>query len=106
MMQPRTEAEIAIGAISNVIKGRLTKPIYLRASWDAEAGRLAIEQVEYLTAEEFAPLVKVEPRTVYTWFEKNLIKSYKPPGTGQRLINLNDAIEWIESGAAAMEEHQ
>jgi len=100
--QPRTEAEIAIGAISEVIKGRMTRPIYLRV--EMQPGGLDIRQVEYLTAEEFAQLVKVEPRTVYTWFEKRLIKYHKPKGTGQNLIDLNDALAWIESGAVARED--
>src|ERR1043165_6636746 len=95
--QPRTEAEVAIGAISDVIKSRMTRPLYLRV--EMTPGGLAIRQVEYLTAEEFAQLVKVEPRTVYTWFEKKLIKYHKPKGTGQNLIDLNDALAWIEAGA-------
>ena len=59
-MQPRTEAEIAIGAISDAIKGRQTRPIYLRVGWSD--GHLDVRQVEYLTAEEFAQLAKVEKR--------------------------------------------
>jgi excisionase family DNA binding protein len=96
--QPRTEAEIAIQAISGVIKSRLTRPVYVRLFWDEEAGRLQVEQVEYLTTEEFAALVKADKRTVYTWFEKRLLPFYKPNGTGQNLIDINDALAWISAG--------
>lgn len=102
--QLRTEAEIAIGAISDVIKGKMTRPIYLRV--EMQPGGLDIRQVEFLTAEEFAALVKVEARTVYTWFEKRLIPFYKPKGTGQNLIDINDALAWIESGAVMKEPAQ
>jgi excisionase family DNA binding protein len=101
-IQPRTEAEIAIGAISGVIKERQERPIYLRVGW--LDGKLDVRQVEYLTAEEFARLAKVETRTVYTWLEKRLFPFHKPPGTGQVLININDALAWIESGAVTKED--
>src|ERR1051325_3751701 len=95
--QPRTEAEIAIAAISDVIRGRMTRPIYLRVS--NAGGKISVEQVEYLTAQEFAQLAKVEPRTVYSWIQDGRITYYQPVGMGQKLISLSDALQWIESGA-------
>ncbi len=98
----QTEAEIAIKALSDVIAGRISRPLFLKAGYCD--GRLAISQVEYLTPEELAQLAKVKPRTVYLWIEKRLFPFSKPPGTGQVLIAFNDALDWIESGMVKVEE--
>jgi len=98
----RTEAEIAIKALSDVIAGRINRPIFLKA--EHRDGRLVISQVEFLTPEELAQLAKVKPRTVYLWIEKRLFPFSKPPGTGQVLIAFNDALDWIESGVVKIEE--
>jgi excisionase family DNA binding protein len=98
----RTEAEIAIKALSDVIAGRMSRPLFLKA--EHYDGRLAISQVEFLTPEELAQLAKVKPRTVYLWIEKRLFPFSKPPGTGQVLIAFNDALAWIESGVVKVEE--
>jgi excisionase family DNA binding protein len=98
----RTETENAIQALSDVIAGRMTRPIFIRA--EHCDGRLAISQVEFLTPEEMAQLAKVKLRTVYLWIEKRLFPFSKPPGTGQVLIALKDALAWIESGMVKVEE--
>src|SRR5436309_9834535 len=97
-----TEAEIAIKALSDVIAGQMSRPIFLKAEYCD--GRLAISQIEFLTPEELAQLAKVKPRTVYLWIEKRLFPFSKPRGTGQVLIAFNDALDWIESGVIRVEE--
>src|SRR5437868_14978012 len=96
------EAENAITALSDVIAGRMNRPIFLKAEY--ANGRLAISQVEFLTPEELAQLAKVKLRTVYLWIEKRLFPFSKPLGTGQVLIALKDALAWIESGMVMVEE--
>ena len=98
----RTESESAIEALSDVIAGRMSRPLFLKA--EHCDGRLAISQVEFLTPEEMAQLAKVKLRTVYLWIEKRLFPFSKPPGTGQVLIAFNDALDWIESGMVKVEE--
>ena len=87
--------ESVFRAIGDAIKGQMARPLYLKI--EMLDGQLDISQVEYLTAEEFAALVKVDSRTVYSWFDKGLLKFCKPAGTGQNLIPLRSALHWIDS---------
>jgi len=96
------EAETALKTLSDVIAGRMSRPLFLKAKYND--GRLAISQIEFLTPEELAQLAKVKPRTVYSWIEKRLFPFSKPPGAGQVLIALNDALDWIESGMVKLED--
>jgi excisionase family DNA binding protein len=89
--------ESVIKSLSNAINSRMARPIYLKI--EHHDGELAIEQVEFLTVEELALLVKVEARTVYGWLDKGLLKFCKPQGTGQNLIPLHAALHWIDSSA-------
>ena len=87
--------ETAIKALGDVIRGRMARPLYLRV--EMQDGNLSIEQVEFLTVEELAALVKVEARTVYGWLDRGLLAFCKPAGTGQNLIPLRAALHWIDS---------
>lgn len=95
-MSAQAEAMTVIQSLTNVIASQMTKPVLLRAEY--RDGRLEINQIEFLTVEEFAKMVKVEMRTVYLWIEKRMISFYKPKGTNQNLIALSDALAWLESG--------
>lgn len=101
MNEEAQSIETAIKALRDVIQDRMSRPLYLRV--EMRDGELTIEQVEYLTTEELAALVKVDPRTVYGWFEKGLLKFCKPAGTGQNLIPLRAALHWIESSETVKE---
>jgi excisionase family DNA binding protein len=95
-MSAQSAADIAIKSLGEVIAGKLAKPLFLCA--EMRDGQLEVRQVEFLTVDEFAQMVKVEPRTVYLWMEKRLIEFYKPRGTAQNLIALSDALAWVEAG--------
>jgi hypothetical protein len=58
------------------------------------------------TPEELAQLAKVNARTVYGWFDKGLLKFCKPAGTGQNLIPLRAALQWIDSSETVKERKQ
>src|SRR5262249_38678848 len=89
------DIEAAIKALGDVIKGHIARPLYLRV--EMRNGQLNISQVEYLTPEELAQLVKVNARTVYGWLDRGLLTFCKPQGTGQNLIPLRAALHWIDS---------
>ncbi|HKA22751.1 MAG TPA: helix-turn-helix domain-containing protein [Blastocatellia bacterium] len=101
MNNERTDAEIVIKTLSDVIKGRIARPIYLKI--EHREGDLSIEQVEYLTPDELAQLMRVEARTVYSWFDKGVLGFCKPAGTGQNLISLRSALAWIDSSVGLKE---
>ncbi|HJQ26879.1 MAG TPA: helix-turn-helix domain-containing protein [Blastocatellia bacterium] len=93
--------ESAIKALGAVIQGQMARPLYLKI--EMRDGELDISQVEYLTTEEFAALVKADVRTVYGWFDRGLLKFCKPIGTGQNLIPLRAALHWIDSSEVKKE---
>lgn len=94
-------AEMVIKSLSAAINSRMARPIYLKI--EHLDGNLSIEQVEYITAEELAALVKTDVRTVYSWFERGVLGFCKPQGTGQNLIPLRAALNWIDSSATVRE---
>src|SRR6266849_2640049 len=93
--------EAVIKALSDAIKGHIARPLYLKV--EHRDGEIAIEQVEFLSVEEFAKLMKTQPRTVYGWFDKGLLTFCKPQGTGQNLIPLRAALHWIGSSVTVKE---
>lgn len=93
--------ERAIKALAGAISEHITRPVYLR--FEMRDGQLAVSQVEYLTPEEFAPIARVDRRTVYDWIDKGLLSFCKPQGTGQNLIPLHKAIQWIDSSETVRE---
>lgn len=101
MNEQTRNIEAVIKALSDAVTSRMTRPLYLKI--EHRDGELAIEQVEFLTVEELALLVKVEARTVYGWLDKGLLKFCKPQGTGQNLIPLRAALHWIDSSETVKE---
>ena len=79
-----------------MLSEELAKPIYFRIS-QGEDGRLAVEQVVFLRSYDLAALIHIEERTIRGWATKNLIPSFKPPGSSIFLFDLNDVIKALRS---------
>lgn len=103
-MDEPSSIERAINALSEAIKGRMARPLYLKV--EHRDGELDISQVEFLSVEEFAKLMKTQPRTVYGWIDRGLLNFCKPHGTGQNLIPLRAALHWIDSSMTVKEQKQ
>ena len=95
MNESNRSLEAVLRALSAAIKVHIARPLYLKV--EHRDGELVIEQIEFLSVEEFAKLMKTQPRTVYGWFDKGLLTFCKPQGTGQNLIPLSAALHWISS---------
>lgn len=99
-MSARADHTDKIDRLLDLLTTRRQQPVYLRII-EGEGGRLEFEQVEFLTTQEFASLARVEPRTVYSWIEKGIgPRWFQPEGTGTKLCDLNDAVDWIRSQGA------
>jgi excisionase family DNA binding protein len=102
MTEDRLEPiEAAFKALADMIANRMSRPLYLRI--EMQDGQLEISQIEYLSVEEFAAMVKTQTRTVYGWIDRGLLAFCKPVGTGQNLIPLRTALHWIEASAVVKE---
>ncbi len=99
LSEQNRQAQRVIESALNELRRNLQKPVYLQITTEKN-GSLAIKQIEFLTAEEFAALCRVEERTVYTWLEratKTGLKCYRPSGSRGILFEMNEALEWIMS---------
>ena len=97
--EPCRQAQQAVELVLKEMRRHLQKPVYLKITTEKN-GSLSIKQIEFLTAEEFAELCRVEERTVYSWLEraeKTRLKCYRPSGSRGILFEMNEALEWIMS---------
>ncbi len=91
----QTSVELLTSAVTN----SMTRPVYFRIAKDAR-GKLAVEQVVFLSPEQLAELAHVERRTVYSWVEraeKIGLKFYRPPGSRGILFELNEVLDWLKT---------
>lgn len=88
--------------LGELLEKELIKPFYLRVS-QGEDGRLAVEQVAFLRSQDLASLIHIDERTIRGWAKKNLIPSFKPPGSSVFLFDLNDVIRALKNGPAHSE---
>jgi hypothetical protein len=85
--------------LDELLERELIKQFYLRVS-QGEDGRLAVEQVAFLRSQDLAALIHIDERTIRGWAKKNLIPSFKPPGSSVFLFDLNDVIRALKNEAA------
>ena len=92
--------------LAELINERLAKPIYLRVT-QGDDGRLSVEQVAFLRVQDLSALIHIDERTIRGWVKKDLIPSFKAPGSSVYLFDLNEVIRAIRSDAieTGQEEH-
>ena len=85
--------------LGELLENELINPIYFKVS-QVDDGRLAVEQVAFLRSQDLAALIHIDERTIRGWAKKNLIPSFKPPGSSVFLFDLNDVIRALKNEAA------
>ena len=91
--------QTAVESLTSAVADSITRPVYFRIARTPQ-GKLAIEQVVFLTPEQLADLAHVERRTVYSWVEraeKIGLKFYRPPGSRVILFELNEVLDWLKT---------
>jgi excisionase family DNA binding protein len=96
-----TDASIqkSVESLTSALTNSMTRPLYFRIA-KGPRGELAIDQIVFLTPEQFADLAHVERRTVYSWVEraeKIGLKFYRPPGSRGILFELNEVLDWLKT---------
>jgi excisionase family DNA binding protein len=98
-MSTDVSIQTAVESLTSAVTNSITRPLYFRIATDAR-GKLAVEQVVFLTPEQLAELAHVERRTVYSWVEraeKIGLKFYRPPGARGILFELNEVLDWLKT---------
>src|SRR5215510_6273261 len=98
-MSSDVSVQTAVESITSAVADSKTRTVYFRIA-KGPRGELAVQQVVFLTADQFAELAHVERRTVYSWVEranKIGLKFYRPPGLRGILFELNEVLDWLKS---------
>jgi excisionase family DNA binding protein len=98
-MSTDVSIQTAIESLTSAVAHSMTRPLYIRIAKDPR-GKLAVEQVVFLTPEQLAELAHVERRTVYSWVQRAEqigLKFYRPPGSRGILFELSEVLDWLRS---------
>ena len=86
------------------LQSLLPKPgnkFYLKVT-PKPAGRFFFEKIEFLTVNEAAEFVRVDPRTIHLWIanaDATGLKFYRAPGGRYILFDVQEFIDWIKEKA-------